>query len=489
MLFFGAIIGIIAIERVLKLKKLFCAALIFALIMSLCGCLKNDVPNVTSEQENTVNSENDGRFSENSSTDSSNISQNSAKLQGSTSQTVTSSSGTVVEKPITPTANDESISSPEIEQPSAPDTPHIPLSKESYYQYSRSSVSDRQVYRDICTAIETTQNVISLEKYSLSTEKLEAIYAKVTADNPQYFWVTKFITYSAEPSSGKDRIVTLYLFYTDGETIDTINGSGKLTKTADRKKISQQISQFNAKAEEFLKTVSSTLSDLEKEKLIHDFVLKNITYDYDAVSVSPSRENYLRAWDTYGALCENKAVCEGYTRLFQYLCYQVGINATYVQGTSQGVGHAWNVIKLDGDWYHIDTTWDDGSTDNQPLYNWFNLTEAEIKVDHTITYDNLYVPTAEGTEYSLKNTFAMSIENSTDAPYNYQKAIDYMVKFDDTRITVLLNGNTLSSSYLYKHLLGDNSTVGKYIKSKGYNLKFENSYLISGDGKYMYLQK
>ena len=309
------------------------------------------------------------------------------------------------------------------------------------------------------------------------------------ADNPQYFWVAKFIRYSYEAVNSEKRLISLYLFYTDGKTTDTIEDSGEFTKTADRDEISQQISKFNAKAEEFLKAVSSSLSDIEKEKLIHDFVLKNITYDNEAVSSSPNRENYLRAWDTYGALCDKKAVCEGYSKLFQYLCYQVGINATYVQGTSQGVGHAWNVIKLGNDWYHIDTTWDDGSTDGNAIYSWFNLTEAEIKADHTIDSDNISVPKAEGSEYSLKNTFAMSIDSITATPYNYQKAIDYMVKFGDTRITVLLNGNTPSNSYFTQHLLGVNSTLGKYIKEKGYNLKFSNSYSISNDGKYLYLKK
>lgn len=475
------------------MKKLFCAALIFALIMSLCGCFKTDVDDVSSDNNNTVNSGNDNTVLENSTSDSSNISQsqNPAKPQGNASQTSSSPSGTVVEKPITPTVKDEeTISSPEIEKPTVPDTPHTPLSREYYYQYSHSSATEKQVYNDICTAIETTQNVINLKKYFLSPEKVKAIYEKVTADNPQYFWVTKFMTYSYEAINSEERLISLYLFYTDGETTDTIDdNSGEFTKMADRDKISQQITQFNAKAEEFIKTVPTNVSAVEKEKLIHDFVLKNITYDNDAVSSSPNRENYLRAWDAYGALCKNKAVCEGYARLFQYLCYQVGINTTYVQGTSQGVGHAWNIIKLDNDWYHIDTTWDDGSTDGNAIYSWFNLTEAQIKADHTITSDNIYVPKAEGSKYSLKNTFAMSIDSITAAPSNYQNAIDYMVKFGDTRITVLLNGNNLSGSYFTQHFLGDNSTVGKYIKSKGYNLKFSNSYSISNDGKYLYLKK
>ena len=105
-----------------------------------------------------------------------------------TNGNIGNNSSIVEDKPVQD-ANDQNnnVSSPTIETPVIPDTHHTPLSKESYYQYSTLSDNDKKVYKDICTAIEATQNVIHLSKYGIDYNKTWLIYQKVVADNPQYF--------------------------------------------------------------------------------------------------------------------------------------------------------------------------------------------------------------------------------------------------------------------------------------------------------------
>lgn len=64
-----------------------------------------------------------------------------------------------------------------------------------------------------------------------------------------------------------------------------------------------------------------------------------------------------RIYTAYGALVEGDAVCQGYALAYKLLLDKCGIDSVLV--TSNEMGHAWNLVKLDGSWYHVDVTWDD----------------------------------------------------------------------------------------------------------------------------------
>lgn len=55
----------------------------------------------------------------------------------------------------------------------------------------------------------------------------------------------------------------------------------------------------------------------------------------------------------------NKVVCEGYAKTFQYILNIKEIDNLYVIGNANGGGHAWNVISIGNKWYYMDLTWDD----------------------------------------------------------------------------------------------------------------------------------
>lgn len=65
----------------------------------------------------------------------------------------------------------------------------------------------------------------------------------------------------------------------------------------------------------------------------------------------------LRVHTAYNALVKGKAVCQGYVSLFYRLILEYDIDSRMITGTSFGKKHAWNIVKLDGSWYHLDTTW------------------------------------------------------------------------------------------------------------------------------------
>lgn len=93
---------------------------------------------------------------------------------------------------------------------------------------------------------------------------------------------------------------------------------------------------------------NASLTQVEKALLIHDRIIASCEY---SLNFGPN------CYNMYGVLVENSAVCEGYTMAYKYLLDQVGIQSFYC--SSEKLDHAWNIVILDGEAYHVDNTWDD----------------------------------------------------------------------------------------------------------------------------------
>lgn len=89
-------------------------------------------------------------------------------------------------------------------------------------------------------------------------------------------------------------------------------------------------------------------------KAIHDYVVKHVSYDTS-----------YKAYTAYEALVNRSAVCQGYALLTYQLLKEAGIENHFVTGTGDGQPHAWNLVKIENKWYHLDTTFDDPVPDEQ----------------------------------------------------------------------------------------------------------------------------
>ena len=114
----------------------------------------------------------------------------------------------------------------------------------------------------------------------------------------------------------------------------------------------------------------------QKVKAIHDWVVQHLKYD----------ETYTR-YTAYEALYDGTAVCQGYALLSYALLKQAGVENKIVEGTAGGELHAWNLVNIDGNWYHMDTTWDDPLPDQGDGVdtNYYLRTDAQMKQDHNWT--------------------------------------------------------------------------------------------------------
>lgn len=108
----------------------------------------------------------------------------------------------------------------------------------------------------------------------------------------------------------------------------------------------------------------SGLSDYEKAEKIYDYIVKNVSYDYQHYLDS----SYIPQFTAYAALVDKKAVCEGYSLLFYRMAVEAGITCRIVSGKVGNSDHAWNLLKLDDLYYCVDTTFASSGNDSDSYF-------------------------------------------------------------------------------------------------------------------------
>ena len=132
--------------------------------------------------------------------------------------------------------------------------------------------------------------------------------------------------------------------------------------------------------------ISNGMSDLEKLIAIHDYIIKNISYDHSYTNRSP-----------FFALKDKKSVCSGFALLGGRFLHHAGIKHFFICGDSRQPGenrtekHIWNKVNIRNDWYNVDFTWDSCSRDVNP-YNYFCTTDSQLKKTHQPEKKQIDIP-------------------------------------------------------------------------------------------------
>ena len=113
-------------------------------------------------------------------------------------------------------------------------------------------------------------------------------------------------------------------------------------------------------------------TDYETYRAVYEWVCTHVQYDYDTVNGDADR------FSAYHALKEGKAVCYGYSALFQKFCDVLGMECMVLTSLDD-TAHAWNVVKLDGEYYHVDCTFGTTASKEVPDWRYFLCGQDKIK--------------------------------------------------------------------------------------------------------------
>ena len=212
-------------------------------------------------------------------------------------------------------------------------------------------------YDKICEGIENCAAEIDVYDgvHPLSQESLAVVMDAYRRDRADQFWLgsTYKISYTSES-------VTAF----------------KPTYLLEGAELDYARARFNERIEELCALVTPGMTELEKELVLHDALVESVMYVEGT-----------HAHNAYGALVLGEAVCEGYAEALQCLLKRVGLDCFIATGSSinpdTGVGeaHAWCCVRVDGEFYYVDPTWNDQGEDIFHAY--FNMSEAMISADHS----------------------------------------------------------------------------------------------------------
>ena len=184
----------------------------------------------------------------------------------------------------------------------------------------------------------------------LTEATLERVYAHLLATDPSLFFVTPTYTLSCRAEGDETVPVSLTPTY-------RYRGAALAAARAD----------FAERVSAYLADLPRGAAPLARVADLHDRMILDFDYDESEEVVDP-----------YTLLVGGRGVCQAYSLLFTVLCRAAGVAAEPV--TCFDRSHAWNQIEIDGDWYHVDLTWDETALPypGRVPHTYFLLTDREL---------------------------------------------------------------------------------------------------------------
>ena len=222
------------------------------------------------------------------------------------------------------------------------------------YYYKSLTKPQKAVYDALRQGFDALAPAIRIER--LENEALADVYTRLKLDEPLLWFVVGY-TYRFYPQASHVELVPEYLF--------------------DKQKIREHRQAVLSRITRLVRPLQGK-SAREKAVAIHDFILENVRYDKLKKSYSH---------EIIGALTQGVGVCEGMAKTVKALCDACGVECIVAlshDNPDRGVKyrHAWNVVKLEGNWYHVDATFDNSLQRGVKRYDYFGLDDKRLFRDH-----------------------------------------------------------------------------------------------------------
>lgn len=310
------------------------------------------------------------------------------------------------------------------------------------YAYQQLSEAERKVYIEILWSLLEFQENVTLS--TMDQEEISRIFQCVLNDHPEIFYVEGYT----------------YTKYTLGDVLKKITLTG--TYRDGREEIAEKQARIDDYVNRCLAGLPAGADEYETVKYIYEYLIGHTEYDADAED----------SQNICSVFLDGRSVCQGYAKATQYLLQKAGICATLVLGNvSSGEGHAWNLVRIDEEWYYLDTTWGDASY--QAVGGAVSYPEEKMP---KINYDYLCVTTSQLSKtHSIDNVVELPVCTSTEANYYVREGL-YFSTVDEEQLTRIFqdgyeNGDAYitfkcESEEIYREMqerLIDNQEIFRYL--------------------------
>ncbi|MEG1886616.1 MAG: hypothetical protein RR177_00675 [Oscillospiraceae bacterium] len=309
-----------------------------------------------------------------------------------------------------------------------------------YEKYYYINLSDRlkRMYRLIDNAIYEMQSGY-IELGDCTYQEMVLAFSAVKCDRPEYFWIpNSYICDISSPSKYIGIAVD-----SQPKTAYLCTAQQRTTKESEMRNI---ISQLNEK-------FTSKTSEYQRSVIVNNWLTDNIVYDDVAAReyLETGKTTNIYAFCAYGGLAKNyivggksaaKAVCEGYSRAYQLLMNFFGMPCILVNGKFADGDHMWNMLKINGEWYQVDTTSNDTSGTGFKIF--LNTTTKFLKFTHTFDKDFSEIDIHESISFNYKLPLAYSHQ---DNPFYKNKTVlSQSRKMEETITNALVSAANLGES-------------------------------------------
>ncbi len=209
-------------------------------------------------------------------------------------------------------------------------------------------------YTAIYESVMAGEEKIDISSYRLSENEAKTVFETVYYSEAELFFISAKYNYTISPDGG-------------------MVGSISPTYLCEKEEIPALLADFYERTDAILADAPLDASAFVRVAYVHDFIARNFIYDYTYTN-----------HDVYSMLVEGAGVCQPYSLLARYLLRRLGVETECV--TSEAINHEWNVVRLGGEWYHMDITWDDADDTGffgQVWHEYFLCSDAEfMRGDH-----------------------------------------------------------------------------------------------------------
>lgn len=255
--------------------------------------------------------------------------------------------------------------------------------------------TDNLLYSQIVDAMKEGETSLDIANYQMTADEdtvheLQILVQSAINNTPSFFYYDSNWEYDCN----KGQIDEITWNYRE----EYLDGYGN----PDSEVIAQAVSSYEQGVKIMMSDIKTGMTTLEKILAIHEKMVEEV--DYDMANYSKGSIPY-DDYSAYGVFANRVAVCNGYALAFTELMRKIGVSCYTV--SSSACNHAWNLVKIGGNWFHVDVTWDDpysyGSTNYNTIHRhtYFLCSDSEMMADHKRDwYDSGSYPRAYSSEYA-----------------------------------------------------------------------------------------